>query len=132
MNWFRQTTPLLTTVFVVLAIKAPLPLNVPLRLANGFSQQLELLARKCDQLGLEEQAEIARQWVVPARGDQQIYYPFLNVDHHRPLGNAPQLQKFWYERFTEIRKSEAERLYQQALMLEDASDAYRLIASCTA
>ena len=93
----------------------------------NFAQQLELLALKCEQLGLKEQAEITRQWVVPDRGDQQVFYPFLNLDHHRPLGNAPQLQKFWYQRFTDIRKSEAERLYQQALILKDASDAYRLL-----
>ena len=127
MNRFRRTTPLLTTVFVALMIRATAVEVCAQEINPNFAQQLELLALKCDQLGLKEQAKITRQWVVPARGDQQVFYPFINVDHHRPLGNAPQLQKFWYERFTDIRKSEAERLYQQALILEDASDAYRLL-----
>lgn len=95
--------------------------------ANGFSQQLEALALKCDELGLKHQAEITRQWIVPARPDQQIYYPFQNVDHFRPAATATQLEKFWYERFIEIRNAEAERLYQQALQLEDTSQAYRLL-----
>ena len=95
--------------------------------SNGFSQQLEALAVKCDELGLKQQAEITRQWIVPARSDQQVYYPFQNVDHFRPAANAPQLEKFWYERFTEIRNVESERLYQQALQMEDTLQAYRLM-----
>ena len=42
--------------------------------ANGFSQQLEALALKCDELGLKHQAEITRQWIVPARPDQQRWF----------------------------------------------------------
>ena len=82
-------------VFVALTIGATAVDVCAQEVNPNFAQQLELLALKCEQLGLKEQAEITRQWVVPDRDDQQVFYPFLNLDHHRPLGNAPQLQKLW-------------------------------------
>ncbi len=95
---------------------------------SNFAQQLEALARKCDELNLKEQAVITRDWIVAARSDQQVFYPFQNVDYYRPAGNATQLQKFWYQRFTEIRSTEAERLYQQAVTLTtDLPKAYCML-----
>ena len=82
---------------------------------STFAEQLEQLAIKCDELGLDHQAKVTRDWIVPLRTDQQVFYPFQNVDHERPPANAPQLEKFWYDRFAEIREQEAERLFKQAL-----------------
>ncbi len=96
--------------------------------ADEFAMQLKELAAKCDELGLKQQAEVTRQWIIPERPDQEIFYPFRNTDHYRPAADAPQIQKYWYERFVEIRHAEAERLYQQALRLpDDLPRAYRLL-----
>jgi len=127
MYWIWRQHFLLTHCFATWAFFAACGSLCAQDDSNAFSQQLETLALKCDELDLKQQAEITRQWIVTDRPDQQIYYPFQNVDHFRPPANAPQLEKFWYERFTEIRNTEAERLYQQALQLEDTSRAYRLL-----
>ena len=95
---------------------------------STFEEQLEQLAIKCDELGLDHQAKVTRDWIVPLRTDQQVFYPFQNVDHERPPANAPQLEKFWYDRFAEIREQEAERLFKQALeTAHDLPAAYRLL-----
>lgn len=103
-------------------------MSTPLCAQDEFAKELEQLAVKCEELGLRQQAEITRAWIVADRPDQQVFYPFQNVDHYKPAVNAPQLQKYWYERFSDIRKGEAERLYQQACQLtEDLPQAYRLL-----
>lgn len=128
MNWFQQKSYWLLTLFVALLIGATTSEVSAQDGESNFAQQLEVLARKCEELGLKEQALITRQWMIPDRPDQGVFYPFQNIDHYRPPVNAPELQKFWYDRFTEIRKAEAERLYQQALLLTaDLPEAYRIL-----
>jgi hypothetical protein len=77
-----------------------------------FAEQLEAVADKCDELGLEEQARITRQWVV--RRDPRRQYIFLppDSDPTRPPTGAAQLVGFWHRRFTELRKRQADALFE--------------------
>jgi hypothetical protein len=97
---------------------------------SEFRAQLAVLAEKCDELGLQEQAQISRGWFVPR--DPRRLYLFLPppVDSTRLPADASQLVRFWHEKFTELRQQQAKRLFALAGKQIEAGHeaaAYRLL-----
>lgn len=95
-----------------------------------FEAELTALAAKCDELGLTDQAEVSRTWYVPR--DPRRHYLFLpsNTDAAKPARTAPQLVKFWYDKFRQVRREQAERLFDLAcgeIRSGDEAAAYRLL-----
>jgi len=93
-----------------------------------YHRDLVDLASKCTELDLDDQAEITRNWAATQRADQiDLYIP---ISKSTTLSeNAPQLVKFWHERFLEIRSQYAERLFNNAVAIcsEDPGRAYKLL-----
>ena len=90
-----------------------------------YHRDLVDLASKCTELDLDHQAEITRNWAATHRADQiDLYIP---ISKSTTLSeNAPQLVKFWHERFLEIRRQYAEHLFNNAVAIrsKDPGRAY--------
>jgi len=96
----------------------------------AFRGQLQLLATKCDEQELRQQAGVTRAWFPPR--DPRRYYLFLPSvqDPTRPDPDAPKLVQFWHEKFSEVRKEQAQRLFSLARSRAESADeaeAYRLL-----
>lgn len=87
-----------------------------------FAEELDALARKCDELQLPEQAQITRRWFIPRRYQVQYHFPpdaYARETREKrlptpPSASAPELQQRWWKRFNEVRASQAERLFEFA------------------
>lgn len=95
-----------------------------------FREELESLAARCEELGLEVQAEISRNWL--PRRDPRRHYLFLPpaTDATRTGADTSRLVKFWHERFTGLRGERAEQLFELAREQAKSgreSVAYRLL-----
>jgi len=79
-----------------------------------YRADLQQLAAKCDELGLEQQAAISRAWCI--QRDPRRYYLFLpaTADPTAPGPQVPQLVKFWHAKFTEYRRDHAKKLFDLA------------------
>ena len=97
---------------------------------SQFHQDLELLARQCDDLALGEQARLTRQLIAPVRKDQnRIYVPWLSKNLE-PSGGAPEQATFWHTHLLKHCKEQATRLYPVAEKLKEqgaATEAYQLL-----
>ena len=93
-----------------------------------YRRDLSALAEKCDELNLSEQATITRNWDVEQRADQLHLYLPENQSSLIP-DDAPQLVKFWHERWMQIRGEYANHLFAQAKLIseEDPVAAYQLL-----
>ncbi len=96
----------------------------------AFQAQLQKLADKCKELGMEDQQQVSRAWFVPR--DPLRHYLFLPpaVDPKRPAEGDQQLVRFWYDKFTEIRQQQATRLFalaQQHCGVGNEAEAFRLL-----
>jgi hypothetical protein len=87
-----------------------------------FADELNSLAQKCDELKLPAQAMLARTWLIPRRyGVQYHFLPdFLARDQREkrlptaPKTNSPEVERQFWNRFTEIRSKQADRLFELA------------------
>jgi hypothetical protein len=77
-----------------------------------FASKLSQIAAKCDELGLDEQSRITRQWL-PERDPSRLYL-FLPVDNDALSADAPQNVRFWHEAFLKVRRAHAASLYELA------------------
>jgi len=79
-----------------------------------FVRELEQIAQKCDELNLVDEARFTRAWPV-SRLDDRIYcFVPPPVDPHAPGEEAGQIQKFWYQKFREVRGEYADQLWELA------------------
>ena len=95
-----------------------------------FRDELAALAARCDELGWGEQAAVTRAWMVPR--DPRRHYLFLPpaADPALPSGTAAPRVAQWYERFVDVRRQQAERLFALARRQAEAGDegaAFRLL-----
>jgi hypothetical protein len=79
-----------------------------------FSERLDSLAVKRDELGLKEQAEITRGWVIPRHAGRQYLFLPAAMDSTAPKAGAPETVRQWHKRFLELRREQADVLYVAA------------------
>ncbi|MEZ6114767.1 MAG: hypothetical protein R3C99_27700 [Pirellulaceae bacterium] len=86
-----------------------------------FAERLRLLADKCDELNLPEQAKQTRRWIVARDpGRQYLYLP----DDESPnvAARESRIVQQWAERFQLERDRHAERLFELAQSRAEAGD----------
>ena len=101
-----------------LLILASLLASADVSAEQQYHRDLAELATKCDELNLDEQAQITRKWTSTHRADQiDLYIP---VPESATIpDDSSQLVKFWHERFLEIRTQYADSLF--ILLLSDGT-----------
>lgn len=111
-----------------LLILASLLASADVSAEQQYHRDLAELATKCDELNLDEQAQITRKWTSTHRADQiDLYIP---VPESATIpDDSSQLVKFWHERFLEIRTQYADSLFNNAVAIcgEDPARAYKLL-----
>jgi hypothetical protein len=81
---------------------------------DGQATKFSDLAAKCDELGLKEQADITRGWIVPRQARREyLFLPFA-VDATAPKVAALEAVRQWYGRFAELRRERAAELFDAA------------------
>lgn len=100
------------------------------QLDSGFAEALNSLAQKCEELGLPQQAQATRQWLIPR--DPRRSYLFLpaETDPLRPPADAERLVQLWYQHFSQYRRKRADalfRLAEQSLAGDRAARAFQLL-----
>ncbi|MHB8969133.1 MAG: hypothetical protein ACYC3X_04195 [Pirellulaceae bacterium] len=95
-----------------------------------FQAALAALAAKCGELELTDAAALTGAWFVPR--DPRRHYLFLPPadDPARLAADATQLVAFWHAKFAELRRQQAERLFDLARAQAEAGNegaAYRLL-----
>jgi hypothetical protein len=94
--------------------------------SSVMAAELTRLAEICERLGLEEEADISRNWLPTLRPDQQFFFLPLEMS---PESSRPHADS-WYKRFIQARQRYAEHLYSQCqskIIDGDESLAYRLL-----
>jgi hypothetical protein len=121
-----------------LATRSALGVALPLVLAasicaaepDPFTDKFAALAAKCDELGLKEQAEITRHWIIPRHpGRQYLFLPDA-IDSTAPKVGSPEVARQWHARFLELRKERALALLaeaRQASAQDHPTRAYQLL-----
>lgn len=95
-----------------------------------FQAEMAALAAKCDEVGLEEQGRISRQWHIPRDPRRHYFFFPFEADLAEPPRGASQLVTYWHEKFMECRRQQAARLFdvaRQAVEIGDEAAAYRLL-----
>lgn len=112
--------------FVVLSASACLPASSfgdDRNNGSSFATRLAALATKCDELGLKEQAEITRGWVIPRHpGRQYLFLPAV-TDPTAPKAASPDAAKQWHRKFLELRRERAAELFAAAKAATNAGNA---------
>ena len=128
---FARHRLVLSTQYLVLStvLVGGLLLNSPCKADDAFADQLTALAAKCDELGLKDQAEISRRWIVPRHsGRQYLFLP--EPDRSTPKAGAPEAARQWHARFLALRKEQAVVLLAAAKKACDdgqATQSYQLL-----
>ena len=101
----------------------------------AFREKLKALARKCDELGLDDAASSTRGWLIER--DPQRQYVFLPPNSSgphssgpKPRGDANRLTQLWSEKFRELRNAQASALFslaKQSLSEGHADTAFQLL-----
>lgn len=79
----------------------------------SFADRLASLAVRCDELGLKEQAETTRSWIIPRfPGRQYLFLP--TAESTVPKGSAPESARQWHRKFLELRREQAAELFAEA------------------
>jgi hypothetical protein len=116
--------------FLALACVLFLPRGIAEERSEDFANRLAVLASMCDELGLKEQAETTRRWLVPRhRGRQYLFVP-VAADPAAPKAGAPDGVKQWYDKFRTIRREHAVSLFAAAKSASDTQQparAYQLL-----
>jgi hypothetical protein len=94
-----------------------------------FATDLETLAAKCDELGLQDEAATTRGWIVPRNGRRRYLFVPTAKDTAQPASGASERTKQWYAKFREIRQTHAGELYKLASANVEAhpAAAYQLL-----
>jgi hypothetical protein len=102
----------------------------PPAIADDFADQLESLAKKCDELNLPDQAAVTRRWIIPRHSGRQYFFVPETTDSSAPAKNVPQVVQQWHAKFLELRREQAVRLLEEAkaeLAADRPARAYRLL-----
>ena len=115
---------------ILVGVTAAAAPQTRLALDQPFQQQLQLLADRCAELKLPAQADITRQWFLRRAPDRQYLFLPTRDDPHAPRDSQPRLVKLWADKFRQLRREQAKRLFtaaRQSLAVPDAQHAYRLL-----
>jgi hypothetical protein len=82
---------------------------------SSFADRLAALAKKCDELGLAEQAAITRRWDIERHPGRQYLFLPIAGETAAPKAGGPQVQQQWYAKFLELRRERAESLFAASL-----------------
>ncbi len=96
----------------------------------AYATRLRDLANRCGQLNLDDAARTTRDWIIPR--DPRRQYAFLpaETDPAKPAADASKIQQQWYDKFTSLRRGQAEALFQLArseLQAGQATRAFQLL-----
>jgi hypothetical protein len=121
--------------FVGFATLSPIAARDALAAGRGESDaryraRLLSLSQKCDELGLNAQAESTRQWFIER--DRDLEYVFLDPESPTaaPASDAPLRVRQWYAKFVELRAAQAAelwRLAEEAAAKQQLARAFRLL-----
>ena len=77
-----------------------------------FADELKTLAKRCDSLKLDQQAQETRAWLIDR--DPQRQYIFLpdHFESKKPPAAAPEFVRFWHKHFLSVREKHAEELFK--------------------
>src|SRR5262245_57353498 len=78
-----------------------------------FAEELSALAQRCDELGLEREAELTRSWQV-RRSPGRIYIFLPPASGPAAVGDEGSPTRYWSTHFLDARRAHAERLFQLA------------------
>lgn len=81
---------------------------------TDFRQRLEFLAKKCEELGLAEQARTTKQWFLDRDPGRQYLFVASARDESRGPAQASDLVQKWLARFLEHRRVQAAQLFDLA------------------
>jgi hypothetical protein len=98
--------------------------------SSSYSDGLIALAKHCDEVGLKEQAEITRSWIVPRHDGRHYLYLPGNTASAFPKPSAVAIIKDWQDKFVALRREQAAELFKAAKAASDAgqpSRAYQLL-----
>jgi hypothetical protein len=95
-----------------------------------FADELETLAKKCESLKLDQQAQQTRAWLIDR--DPQRQYIFLpdQFDSKKPPAAAHEFVRFWHKHFLSVREKHAEELFELSKHLleqHQPANAYQLL-----
>lgn len=96
--------------------------------AEGFAEQMAVLAAKCDELGLAEQARISRGWMVPRHAVRQYLFLPAESDPTAVKAGAAETVQQWQRRFRELRRERAAELFAAAKEASASGEATRAYA----
>ncbi len=118
-------------VWLWMAVSMPFTIGT-VQAATGLDRaamqaELKRLADICDGIGLDNQADLCRAWMVAPRADQMPLY--LPSEFPQPDGSNP-AQASWCQHFSTARRGHAEWLFAEAQRLALAGDeqsAFRML-----
>ena len=87
--------------------------------ASTFADRLTSLAAKCDELALNEQAEITRGWIIKRHPRRQYLFLPATTIRRRRRPVLPGDAKQWHKRFLELRRQQATELFTEAKAAND-------------
>jgi hypothetical protein len=120
---------LLLTIPGVAVANDPTARGARAELDAAFQQRLDVLANKCAELGLADQAEQTRNWCVQRDGNRQYAFLASNDDAAKPAANAPQLVHQWHAKFMAFRREYAAELWESteaSVLAGRGAEAYRM------
>jgi len=121
----QQPGPNLVPACLVLFLLAAARVFAADATSSPYPARLAALAAKCDELGLKQQAEITRDWMVLRYpGRQYLFLPAVS-DPAAPKAGASETIKQWYRRFQELRRERAAELFNEAKAASDAKNPAR-------
>jgi Leucine Rich repeat len=122
----RRSASRIWSIFVLsFAFVSSLPAD-----ESAYAERLTALAEKCDELGLKEQAQVTRGWVIERHPRRQYLFLPAASDSTAPKAGAPEAARQWHKRFMELRRERAAELFAAAKAASDggkADVAYQLL-----
>jgi hypothetical protein len=84
------------------------------KLDQPFTEKLESLAKKCDEIGLKSQAATTRGWMIPRFPNRQYLFLPEAKESLTPKMGAADLEQKWFAKFQEHRAAQADSLFELA------------------
>src|SRR5262245_3330281 len=90
---------------------------------SAYVERLTALAAKCEELGLKEQAQITRGWMIERHPRRQYLFLPAASDPAAPKAGAPEAARQWHKRFMELRRERSAELFAAAKAASDGGKA---------
>ncbi|MDP6446368.1 MAG: DUF1570 domain-containing protein, partial [Pirellulaceae bacterium] len=99
------------------------------QIAAEQAKRLHALAKKCDEIGLDDQAEFTRQWIVPRRTGRQYFFLPDRPASADQFDDGDANVAFWRKHFVNARQETARQLFElvAAARQSDSAAAFQLL-----